>query len=132
MFYCPGEYCSKRNECLHHQLKNSTRNLQLLDMSTQGSGSGGIDKDGNYFSHYEYSCGDRASKYYSLWTCETWEDKGEFENANNPAHAEGWAVAPGSLILIENEKGEPEVISFNPKTLKLTTKVLYWRYSYKS
>lgn len=131
MFYCPGEHCSKRDECLYHKLKNSTRNLQLLDMSTQGSGHVGTDKDGNYFCHHEYTCGDNAPKYNSLWKCETWEDIGEFENANNPAQAEGWAVAPGTEILIENEKGEPEVILFNPKTLRLSTKVLDWHYSFK-
>ena len=131
MFYCPGEFCSKKNECLHHQLKNSTRSLQLLDMSTEGHGWGGIDENGNRFSHHEYCCGDRASKYSSLWRCETWKDKCDFENAHNPAHAEGIPVSPGTEILIENEKGEPEVVMFNPKTLKLSTKVLDWYYSFK-
>ncbi len=128
MFYCPGEFCSKKNECLHHRLKDSKRCIQLLDMSTQGFGCGrfGSDGSGPYAFHHEYYCGDRAPAYNSLWKYETWYDKGEFENANNPAHAEGWAVAPGSLIIIENEKGEPEVIPFNPKTLKLSTKVLDW------
>ena len=131
MFYCPGEFCSKKNRCGHHMLKNSHRQLQLLDMSTSGSGCGGIDENGNYFSHHEYSCGDRASKYYSLWEIKTWQDKCDFENAYNPAHAEGIPVPPGTEILIENEKGEPEVVMFNPKTLKLSTKVLDWRYSFK-
>jgi len=126
MFYCPGEFCSKKNECLHHQLKNSTRSLQLLDMSTEGYGCGGIDEKGNYFSHHEYCCGDRAPKYSSLWRCETWQDKCDFENAFNPAHAEGIPCPPGSLILIENDKGEVEIVPFHPKTLKLTTKVLSW------
>lgn len=131
MFYCPGEFCSKKNECLHHRLKNSIRSLQLLDMSTEGHGYGGIDENGKHFSHHEYYCGDRASKYSSLWRYETWKDKCDFENAYNPAHAEGIPVPPGTEILIENEKGEPEVVMFNPKTLKLSTKVLDWHYSFK-
>lgn len=131
MFYCPGEFCSKKNECLHHQLKNSTRNLQLLDMSTQGCGCGRIDENGNYSSHHEYECGDRAPTYRALWKCETWQDKCDFENAYNPAHAEGIPVPPGTEILIENEKGESEAVLFNPKTLKLSTRVLDWRYSFR-
>lgn len=126
MFYCPGEFCSKKDICLHHKLKYSTRLLQLLDLSTSGSGSGGIDENGNYFSHHEYSCGDRAPKYYGLWEYKTWQDKFEFENARCPAHAEGSPCAPGSIILIENEEGKEELIPFNPRTLLLTTKVLNW------
>lgn len=126
MFYCPGEFCSKKEICLHHHLRDSTRCLQLLDMSRQGSGWGGIDENGNYFSHHEYSCGDRAPKYSSLWECKTWQDKFDFENAHNPAHAEGSACAPGSIILIENKEGKEELIPFNPRTLLLTTKVLSW------
>ena len=130
MFYCPGEHCAKRNQCGHYMLKNSRRQLQLLDMSTNGSGQSGIDENGNYFLHHEYSCGDRAPSYRSLWEIKTWQDKGDFENYNNPAHAEGWAVAPGTLIKIWNEHGEEEVIPFDPKTLKLGTKV-DWQYARK-
>lgn len=131
MFYCPGEFCSKKNECLHHNLKDSKRLIQLLDMSTQGHGFGGIDENGKPFCHHEYECGDRAPTYRAFWKYETWQDKCDFENAFNPAHAEGIPVSPGTEILIENEKGEPEVVMFNPKTLKLSTKVLDWRYSFK-
>ena len=127
MFYCPGEFCSKKDICLHHSLKSSTRLLQLLDLSTSGSGWESMDEKGNYISHHEYSCGDRAPKYYGLWECKTWQDKFDYENAHNPAHAEGSPCAPGSIILIENEDGKEELIPFNPRTLLLSTKVLNWR-----
>lgn len=127
MFYCPGEFCSKKDICLHHALKDSRCRLQLLDMSTQGYGYDGMDENGNYFSHHEYCCGDRASKYHSLWELKTWLDKADFENANNPAHAEGWAVAPGSIILIENDEGKEELIPFDPKTLLLSTNIISWK-----
>ena len=129
MFYCPGEDCSKRDICLHHQLKNSRRGLQILDMSHEGFGYGGFDSENNYYSwHHEYSCGDNAPKYSSLWTMETWEDKCNFENYYNPAHAEGLPCPPGSLILIEDEGGNEKIIHFHPSELKLTTKVLDWHY----
>ena len=58
----------------------------------------------------------------------TWQDKCDWENTHNPAHAEGVPVRPGTPILIvDDETGEPKVIPFDPKTLKLTTKVLNWR-----
>ena len=127
MFYCPGEFCSKKNECLYHKLKDSKRPIQLLDMSTQGHGFGGFDRNGKYYSyHHEYECGDRAPTYKSLWKCETWQDKCDFENAFNPAHAEGIPCPPGSIILIENEEGKEELIPFDPKTLLLSTKVINW------
>ena len=126
MFYCPGRFCSKKDICLHHHLKNSMRCLQLIDMSIHGSVGESIDRAGTCISQYEPHCGDRASKYYSLWECKTWQDKGDFENYNNPAHAEGWAVAPGTLIKILNEQGEEEIIPFDPKTLRLDTKVVSW------
>lgn len=128
MFYCPGEYCSKRNGCFHYMPKHQGRNLQLLDMSTQGFGRSGVDEHGNYFSHHEYECGDRAPAYKSFKPIETWQDKGNWENYNSPAHAEGWPCIPGSLILIEDENGEEKVIPFEPETLKLGTKVLDWHY----
>ena len=131
MFYCPGEFCSKKNECLHHKLKNSKCLIQLLDMSTQGHGFGGFDKNGKYYNHHEFECGDRAPTYRAFWKYETWQDKCDFENTYNPAQAEGLPCPPGTEILIENEKGEPDVIMFNPKTLKLSTKVLDWHYSFK-
>lgn len=58
----------------------------------------------------------------------TWQDQNDWENEHCPSHAEGWAVAPGTPILIlDDESDEPKVIPFDPKTLKLTTKVLNWR-----
>ena len=131
MFYCPGEFCSKKDICLHHHLKDSKRTIQLLDMSTQGSGYETIDSAGNRISHHEYHCGDRASKYYSLWERKTWQDKCDFENYYCPAHAEGIPCAPGTPITIINEQGEEEVIPFDPKTLSLDTKVVSWHPSIK-
>ena len=58
----------------------------------------------------------------------TWQDKCDWENANSPAHAEGFAVAPGTPIkILDDETGEPRIVLFDPKTLKLSTKVLNWR-----
>ena len=58
----------------------------------------------------------------------TWQDKADWENAHDPAHAEGWAVAPGTLIKILDEETEEEkIIPFDPKILKLSTVVLNWR-----
>ena len=58
----------------------------------------------------------------------TWQDKGDWENEHCSAHAEGWAVAPGTLIeIIDEETGKPKIIPFDPKTLKLSTTVLNWR-----
>ena len=61
----------------------------------------------------------------------TWEDKGNWENAHCPAHAEGWACAPGSKILIRNKEGKEEVIPFDPKTLALDAEVIDWNYEGK-
>ena len=126
MFYCPGEFCSKKDICLHYHLKDSKHIIQLLDMSTQGSGYEAIDSAGNRISHHEYHCGDRAPKYYSLWELKTWQDKVDFENAYNSAHAEGFACRPGTYITIINKQGQKEVIPFDPKTLTLDTEVLRW------
>lgn len=62
---------------------------------------------------------------------ETWQDKADWENKHCPAFAEGFACAPGSLILIEDEDGNKKAIKFDPKTLKLDTKVLDWHYDVK-
>ena len=127
MFYCPGKYCSKKDTCLHHRLEDSEITLQLLDMSTEGCGYGGVDENGNPFSHHEYYCGDHAPSYHSYWIMETWQDKCDFENYHYPAHAEGWPCPPGSLILIKDENGEEKIIPFEPRTMKLNTKVIKWR-----
>lgn len=62
----------------------------------------------------------------------TWQDKADWENKHCPAYAEGFACAPGSLILIEDEKGNRKVIAFDPKTLEVQTKVLNWHYGDKT
>ena len=77
MFYCPGEFCSKKDICLHHALKDSRYMLQFLDMSTQGSSFESIDENGNHFSRHEYYCGDQAPKYSSLWELKTWLDRAD-------------------------------------------------------
>ena len=62
----------------------------------------------------------------------TWQDKADWENSHCPAHAEGYAVAPGSLIkIIDDETLEEKIIPFNPETLKLSTKVIDWYYGDK-
>ena len=62
----------------------------------------------------------------------TWKDKADWENSFNPAHAEGYAVAPGSLIkIIDDETLEEKIIPFNPEALKLSTKVIDWYYDNK-
>lgn len=62
----------------------------------------------------------------------TWKDKVDWENAHNPSHAEGYACPPDSLILTEDKKGKQKVITFNPETLSLDTKVLDWHYERKN
>ena len=58
----------------------------------------------------------------------TWQDKCDWENAHCPALAEGIPVCPGTPIkILDEESGEAKIIPFDPKTLKLTTKVLNWR-----
>lgn len=66
MYYCAGEFCSKRNECAHHKPDTTGKLQQWLDVSTEGSGYGGIDANGKYFCHHEYCCGDRAPRYKSF------------------------------------------------------------------
>lgn len=61
----------------------------------------------------------------------TWQDKADWENTHHPAHAECFACAPGSLILIEDENGNKKAIKFDPKTLRLDTTVLDWHYNTK-
>lgn len=60
MSWCPGSRCSKKEQCQKHH--NSG---QVIDWSTYGHGSGGIDKDGNYFSHHETYCGDNGTYGYT-------------------------------------------------------------------
>lgn len=62
MFYCPGEYCSKKDTCQYHYTEGL---VQLLDLSRTGWGAGGFDRDGNYSYYHEYNCGDLAKEYYS-------------------------------------------------------------------
>lgn len=63
MYYCAGEYCSKRNECAHNKPDTSGKPQQWLDMSTQGSAKVGIDDWGRPVGYHEWYCGDRADNY---------------------------------------------------------------------
>lgn len=63
-----------------------------------------------------------------MMSSKTWQEKADWENANCPAHAEGYAVAPGTPIkILDDETGKPKIIPFDPATLKLSTRVLNWR-----
>lgn len=63
MYYCAGEFCSKRNECAHHQPDTTGRWQQWLDMSTQGSCNYWNDEDGKPRSDLEVWCGDESVDY---------------------------------------------------------------------
>lgn len=63
MYYCAGEFCSKRNECAHHKPDTTGRLQQWLDMSTQGSGQAGTDINGKPYCTVEIWCGDDAKQY---------------------------------------------------------------------
>lgn len=58
----------------------------------------------------------------------TWQEKADWENLHCPAHAEGYAIAPGTPIkIIDDETSQEKIIPFDPATLKLSTTVLNWR-----
>lgn len=63
MYYCEGKYCSKKEDCDHHQPDTSGRLQQWLDMSTQGSGQAGTDENGKPFCKIEAWCGDESVDY---------------------------------------------------------------------
>ena len=60
MSYCPGRICSKRDQCQKHHNQG-----QVIDWSTQGNGSAGIDEYGNNFCHVEVYCGDDGTYGYT-------------------------------------------------------------------
>ena len=70
MYYCEGKYCSIKDKCEYHKISESDGWVQYLDQSTEGFGCYGEDENGNSFSHHEYNCGDRASKYSYYKNCE--------------------------------------------------------------
>jgi hypothetical protein len=63
MYYCDGKYCSRKEDCAHHQPDLTGRLQQWLDMSTQGSGRYWTDEDGNPRSEIEHWCGDGSVRY---------------------------------------------------------------------
>lgn len=65
MIYCEGRNCSRRDECAYHEQFESKHPRQYLDLSTQGQGYGGMDKNGKPFCYHKYCCGDMAEQYYS-------------------------------------------------------------------
>lgn len=80
MFYCEGKYCSRKDQCAYHENFEWKYPRQYLDESTEGSGYGGIDKDGNPFWHHEYFCGDKASSY-KCYKALGWREDQEYINS---------------------------------------------------
>ena len=63
MIYCEGKNCSRRDKCAYHEVFDWEYPRQYIDMSTNGCGHEGTDKNGNKFSHHEFYCGDNATHY---------------------------------------------------------------------
>ena len=67
MAVCGGSHCSKREYCKNYEGNffryNDNNWVQYIDWSTNGSGSMGIDGNGNTFIHEEHSCGDFSKTY---------------------------------------------------------------------
>ena len=87
MIYCEGKHCSRRNQCAYHETFDCKYYRQYLDKSTQGRGSGGIDKNGNHFCHHEFLCGDRAS-HYNCYQALGWREGSEYKNSIGLEYAE--------------------------------------------
>ena len=81
MFYCEGKYCSRRVKCAYHENFDWKYPRQYLDLSTEGSGYEGIDKDGNRISCHEYSCGDRSTNFYHCYRALGWREGQEYRNS---------------------------------------------------
>ena len=61
--YCEGSDCSRRDNCKLHNPGEGIH--QYMDWSTYGSARYWQDKDGNYKSIIEHSCGDKGDfKHY--------------------------------------------------------------------
>ena len=67
MGVCGGKHCDKRRQCKNYKdnyFKYHNKNwTQYIDWSTYGSGSIGIDGNGNTFCHETYDCGDFSITY---------------------------------------------------------------------
>ena len=87
MIYCEGKYCSRRNQCAYHEAFDWEYPRQYLDESTQGCGSEGIDEKGNFFSHHEFLCGDKAN-HYNLYKALGWREENEYRNSIGLKYAE--------------------------------------------
>ena len=61
--YCEGTQCDKKSHCALHCV--GLGEYEYIDWSTYGSGSFYRDKDGNYSSKIEHSCGNLSNfKHY--------------------------------------------------------------------
>lgn len=68
MAVCGGSRCSKRDKCKNYEgnffkCHETSGVEQYIDWSQYGSGSLGIDKDGNTYSEYTWDCGDLSKNY---------------------------------------------------------------------
>lgn len=81
MVYCEGKQCARRDKCAYHEDFEWKYPRQYLDMSTEGSGYEGIDKDGNRVSCHAYFCGDRSTNFYPRYRAIGWRDGQEYRNS---------------------------------------------------
>ena len=64
MSVCSASNCSKREQCAKYIGNYKSNNTeQVIDWSQYGSGSIGIDKNGNTYCESRYSCGDLSDRY---------------------------------------------------------------------
>lgn len=80
MNYCEGKYCLRKDSCAYHEEFEWKYPRQYLDMSTEGCGYEGFDKDGNRVSHHEFFCGDR-SEWYNHYKALGWRKGQEYRNS---------------------------------------------------
>ena len=62
MSHCPGDNCSKREQCQKH-----FNSGQVIDWSNYGHGYGGYDENGNPFYYHEIYCGDNGTYGYKYF-----------------------------------------------------------------
>lgn len=62
MSHCPGDNCSKREQCQKH-----FNSGQVIDWSNYGHGFGGFDENGKPFSYHEIDCGDNGTYGYKYF-----------------------------------------------------------------
>lgn len=127
MIYCEGEYCSRKDQCAYHESFECKYPRQYIDESSEGYGYGGFDREGKYFCHHEYCCGDRA-EWYKRYKALGWREDTEYTNSKGTIcdeicltceHRElclkvleyaGMIIQPGDRIRFDCEK-----IKENPK-----------------